>query len=129
MVYGTPVGVGRDSVRTRRHVLFFTLEQKEGKKEGNKNYPYEVPTTFDGFGGAANPESLNLSLGWPSVWRAKVMVFHMFSIGFGGAENPESLNLSLGWPSVWRAKVMVFNRCSIGFGGAENPESLNLSLG
>ena len=29
-----------------------------------------------GVGGSENPSSLNLSLGWPSVWRAKVMVFH-----------------------------------------------------
>ena len=28
-----------------------------------------------GLGSGENPDSLNLSLGWPSVWRAKVMVF------------------------------------------------------
>ena len=58
--------------------------------------------------GGENPSSLNLSLGWPSVWRAKVMVFHRFSIGSGGGENPDSLNLSLGWPSVWRAITIGF---------------------
>ena len=35
-----------------------------------------------GSGGAENPEPQNLSLGWPSVWRAKVMVFQWFSNGF-----------------------------------------------
>ena len=76
------------------------------------NYPYEVPTTW-----------------WPSVWRAKMLVFQRFFKGFGGGENPDWLNLSLGWPSVWRAKVMVFHRSSIGVGGGEIPDSLNLSLG
>ena len=37
-----------------------------------------------GVGGGENVESLSLSLGWPSVWRAKVMVFYRFSIGVGG---------------------------------------------
>ena len=39
-----------------------------------------------GSGGGENPGAQNLSLGWPSVWRAKVMLFHRFSIGLGGSE-------------------------------------------
>ena len=34
------------------------------------------------FGGWEISGSLNLSFGWPSVWRAKVMVFQWFSNGF-----------------------------------------------
>ena len=81
-----------------------------------------------GSGRAEKAGSQNLSLGWPSVWRAKVVVFFRFSIGFGSAENRGSQNLSLGWPSVWGAKCMVFHRFSIGSGCGENPDSQNLMV-
>ena len=42
-----------------------------------------------GSGGGENRESQNLSLGWPSVGRAKVMVFHRFSVGVGGPQYVE----------------------------------------
>ena len=32
-----------------------------------------------GVGGSEKSESLNLSLGWPSVWTAKVIAFHRFA--------------------------------------------------